>query len=513
MSSDIVRNFQIQRNADTKQIVLPKDMTCRQAIECLEKKEKEDETKIQPHHTISCFPLDGAVNFHRALSETYGWTELVPTPGFFGGTPPTLVGIPVSLTETVTVPWGRLCIPGVNGYLETGLEGSPAPSFYISGQIQQKHANEVLKIYELTVKNVREKSVYKGKAIKLSFAWQRNGERFHPIQHAPRFIDLVGVKPQDLVFCKEVQDAIDQGLFTPITQSKACRMVNTSLKRGVLLEGKWGTGKTLTANVTALLAVQNGWTFIHLESVEDLAKGLAVAAQYTPSVLFVEDIDRALNSRTLSTDAILNTLDGVDTKKAEIITVMTTNDVNAITQAMLRPGRIDVAVSVKPPDAEAAIRLVKLYGSSLLEKSANYEKLGAYLAGKIPAHIREVIDRAKLATISRLAKAGVDVAAEGITGKVTEKDLLTANASMEMHHQLLKPREKERTMAEQFGDILGTRLGESVSKTVNKLASKFLTEAMKLNEGNAIDLDVLDNASGEAQSEFADESYKQKVKG
>ena len=38
-------------------------------------------------------------------------------------------------------------------------------------------------------------------------------------------------------------------------------------------------------------------------------------------------------------DDVLNIIDGIDSKKANIITVLTTNDLEGINPAMLRPGR------------------------------------------------------------------------------------------------------------------------------------------------------------------------------
>jgi SpoVK/Ycf46/Vps4 family AAA+-type ATPase len=66
------------------------------------------------------------------------------------------------------------------------------------------------------------------------------------------------------------------------------------LKRGVLLEGPYGTGKTLTAFVTAKKCVENGWTFIMLDRVAALKEALTFARMYAPAVVFAEDIDRSV---------------------------------------------------------------------------------------------------------------------------------------------------------------------------------------------------------------------------
>lgn len=423
------------------QIILPvindKPMTYKEGREWLQRKEEEEEQPTDVYNAIACSPLDGAVAFQRALSEKYGWVQMVPTPGFFGSKPPTMVGVKISPTETVQVPLGRVEIPGIEGYLSTGIQANPTPTFIIGGQVKRKHIDQVNDIVKLTRKFLAEQSIYRGNAIKVSFAWEHGDDGYDPIENAPQFMDLQGIKDDDLIFGAKVLDSINIGLFTPIEQSEACRKYGVPLKRGVLLHGPYGTGKTMTAYVTAIKAVRNNWTFIYLESVRDLKRGLEFAAQYAPCVVFAEDIDRVLTgNRSLNMDDVLNIMDGVDTKGAEIITVFTTNHIEDINPAMLRMGRLDTLVEVLPPDAKAAERLVTLYSRGLLAKDANLTRIGKSLEGRIPAFIREVTERAKIAAISRLD--GADIA-----GKVLEEDLISAANAMENHAALLEPKDKQ----------------------------------------------------------------------
>jgi len=420
-----------------KQIVLPEGMSYDVGIEWLRRKREEDERNIGVHYEFHYSPLDGAVAFHKALADIYGWRELVPTPSFWGETPPTMIGVPVAVDKTIQVAWGRVQIPGIEGFLSTGLIPEPTPRFAINGQVKQKHKDEIQKIAEKTEYFLKTESIYRGKAVKVSFEWQREGYDFDPTDHCPKFMSLTGVHEDDLIFGADVSNALNIGLFTPIEQAAACRQYKVPLKRGILLYGPYGTGKTLTANVTALKTGKHGFTFIYLDNVLDLKKGLQLASQYAPAVLFAEDIDRVLDGqRTLSMDEILNVLDGVDTKGGEILTVFTTNHVQAINPAILRMGRLDTLVEVKPPDTEASVRLVKLYARGLLHDEVNFEEVGKVLSGKIPAYIREVTERAKIAAIHRLNGGNIE-------GQVREQDLLDAAKALEPHEELLKPRDVE----------------------------------------------------------------------
>lgn len=424
------------------EIILPvingKEMTYDEAIVWLNRKKEEEENVVAVYYEINAAPLDAAVALQKAISKIYGWSNGIPTPGFFGDRPPQMIGVNISKDEKVNVPWGRIEIPGIEGYIQTYMKDEPHPAFIIGGEVKRKHSNNIKELVKLTQDIIKEDSIYRGKAVKVDFEWLREGDDYSPTDHCPQFMDMTGIKDDDLIFGQAVTDSLDIGLFTPIEKSQACREFGVPLKRGVLLYGPYGTGKTMTAYVAALKAVRNGWTFIYLDSVADLKEGLRFAAQYAPAVIFAEDIDRLVNgARSMEMDEVLNTLDGVDTKGAEIITVLTTNHIESINPAMLRPGRLDTLVEVSPPDSVAAQRLVSLYARGLLADDVNLEEVGNKLEGKIPAFIREVTERAKIAAIARSENG------ESIEGKVLEVDLIKASNAMEIHASMLAPREDE----------------------------------------------------------------------
>src|SRR5690606_34759444 len=136
---------------------------------------------------------------------------------------------------------------------------------------------------------------------------------------------------------EEVGAQIRTNLLAPLLYTEACRRHKIPLKRGVLLEGPYGTGKTQTAYACALLATQNNWTFIYLDRVAALDEALVFARQYAPAVVFAEDIDRVTQGeRSVEIDDVLNNLDGIDSKNTDIITILTSNHANNINKAMLR---------------------------------------------------------------------------------------------------------------------------------------------------------------------------------
>ncbi len=464
------KNVNIERSKEVKQILIPDGMSLREAARWLERKDQEEDKEVGVYHEIDCFPLDGAVAFMDALDDIYGFVAKVNTPGFWGSSPPTMIGVPTGPNTSRQVPWGRVEIPGVAGYLNTSMKVTTAgPRFLLEGETKQRHLHEIEAVVSRIKERLKTHSIYKGKAIKLDLSWIRNGgpRAFDPTGHAPKFsIPVEKVVESDLIFPEAVERDIDLGLFTPIECTDQCRKHGVPLKRGVLLAGDYGTGKTLTAYVTAKKAVNNGFTFIYLANVLDLAQAFQFAAMYSPAVIFSEDVDRVLgqDERTEAMDAILNSFDGVDTKQNDLITVLTTNHLDRLSQAILRPGRCDTLVQVTRPDADAAARLVQLYGRGLIAVDADFNRIGQALADHLPAEIREAVERAKLAAIRRLSKEGrLKKKTDSIQGEVREQDVLAAVHAMEAQHKLLEPKNLDnRSPVEKAAEELGYGIGKAI---------------------------------------------------
>lgn len=405
------------------QIILPDDMSIDDAISWLNQKKKAEETPVAIHHPIDAFPLDGAYAFKRAIDEIYGFSAPVP-PGFFKpGTG--LISLQISPTETVQVPWGPVKIPDIDGELQASLDiRNDPPVFVISGSVKQKDKNKVKRLYDRTVELVQTQSIYRGQAIRVKYDYKNEGRHFDPLKDAPEFMFLPPNSEQELVMEPDIEDLTNVALFRPIENFKTMRKWKIPLKRGILLAGRYGTGKTMTANVTAIKGTRNGWTFLYLTDVTHLASCLRLAAKYLPAIIFAEDIDRvSSDGRTVALDEILNTIDGVDSKSRELITVLTTNHLDKIDPAMLRPGRLDAVIDVRAPGPVAAAKLVKIYARGMLENNVRLEEVGKLLNGMIPASIREVVERAKIYAVGRATEN-----ADAIT--VSHEDLMVAGHSV-----------------------------------------------------------------------------------
>jgi transitional endoplasmic reticulum ATPase len=462
--------------AGRSSILLPEGMDENGAMEWLKRSRDQRETNVAINIDIDAYPLDGAVALATVLSNIYGWTNLVPTPGFFGPNPPSLLEVRTGPNTTQKVHWGRIVLPNIEGYLQTGarVDGNRL-KFTLNGVVKRKHEEAARYVAEETRKEVRENSIYRGKAIKVSFREPNDDDldeetrmqNMLNLQRCPEFIDVSKVRDKEVVFSSNIQSLIDVALFTPIEFTEECIKNQVPVKRGILVEGPYGTGKSLLSFITALKCVQNGWTYLYVADVRDLDKALEMAKQYQPCVVFGEDVDRAVGlDRDPDVDRILNTLDGVGSKDTKIMTVLTTNDVDNIHKAMIRPGRIDAVIPVRHPDSEAAVRLVKMFGRTLLEGTE--DELAQALEpaiGSNAAVFREIVERAKMAAIRRIGPNSME------TLKVTPSDIHTTAVLMQHHLQLLEEEDEEedRPMAE-FGEAVGNSIATAFENAKNEFS-------------------------------------------
>jgi hypothetical protein len=397
-------------------ITLPSDperMPVRKAIDALTRMMKDEEQPFTVREVIDAYPHDGAVAFVKAVAKLYGWASPQST-WTFGHPQMLAVKIGLSDDDVVQVPLGSFELPGIDGAdLGTMFDNvNGKPVFVIVGTVKKKYRQIILELANETRRFVREESIYRGKAIRLGV--EDDGDLNY--DNPPTFMDVRSTTEDDLLFDGSIKEQITTNLLTPIRATARCRSLGIPLKRGILLEGPYGTGKSLTARMTAAVCEENGWTFILLDKVQGLHAALEFANRYAPAVVFAEDIDRIATERDEDMNDLINTIDGVVSKTAEIMTVLTTNFAEKLNPVILRPGRLDAVISLRAPGAETAERLVRHYSAGLIHEETDLTEVGAALAGQIPASIRECVERAKLGMIGRgdrfLLKQDLIVAAD-----------------------------------------------------------------------------------------------------
>ncbi len=96
-----------------------------------------------------------------------------------------------------------------------------------------------------------------------------------------------------------------------------------------------------------------------------------LARDLQPAVVVLEDVDLVAEDRSFgpgSSPVLFDLLDAMDgaAADADLLFVLTTNRADLLEPALAaRPGRVDVAIEIDLPDADARRRLLALYSRSL----------------------------------------------------------------------------------------------------------------------------------------------------
>jgi cell division protease FtsH len=233
----------------------------------------------------------------------------------------------------------------------------------------------------------REQNFYRGK--KLEF-----GGRI-------RFLNLPARAWESIILDRRIKDEIWANTIGFLANRERLKGHGIPPKRGVLLVGEPGTGKTLACK--ALMAGSPGLTCIManayaLDEEEYITELYELAQDLCPCIVFIEDIDLIAQNRMEwgyskgpALLSLLSALDGIE-EHEQIVTVATTNCLEVLDKAIgQRPSRFDRVIELPRPSLEQRERLV----NSICRRIPIDDDVQAYIARKTenytPAQLQEVI--------------------------------------------------------------------------------------------------------------------------
>jgi cell division protease FtsH len=192
------------------------------------------------------------------------------------------------------------------------------------------------------------------------------------------------------------------------------KLLNFGVKvpTGFLFAGPPGTGKTLLAKAVAgecelpffsvtaseLSSPNNGGT------TENIKKLFATARKYSPSIVFIDEIDAIAGQRTNNTDgssrdrnltvnALLTEMDGFSSGDAPIFIMAATNFPQLLDKAITRPGRFDETIYCDLPNKSARLTFFKRFADkhNLNWQQTELQQLVSSAQGMSSAQIEQVL--------------------------------------------------------------------------------------------------------------------------
>ena len=217
---------------------------------------------------------------------------------------------------------------------------------------------------------------------------------------------------------EEMREAVEW----PLRHGAAMAHVGARPPKGILLHGPPGTGKTLAAKAAARTAESN---FISIKGPELLSKWVGEsekgvrevfrkARQAAPCIVFFDEVDALVPKRRSGgagdggsrvtesvVSQVLTEIDGLE-DLADVLVIGTTNRLDIVDPALLRPGRFDRIIEVPMPDAGARRSILEIHARG--RPLADGVDLGALVGmtdGMSGAEIEGAVDRAALAALRR----------------------------------------------------------------------------------------------------------------
>jgi transitional endoplasmic reticulum ATPase len=187
--------------------------------------------------------------------------------------------------------------------------------------------------------------------------------------------------------------------------------------KGVLLHGPPGTGKTLLARAVANEADANFFSIAgpeimgrhYGESEQRLREMFQQAQQQAPSIIFIDEIDSIAPKRSEVTGELerrvvaqlLTLMDGLEPRQ-NVVVIGATNRVNAIDEALRRPGRFDREIVIGVPDHPGRSEVLSIHTRGMpLAEDVAVDELARNTYGFVGADLAALTREAAMEALRR----------------------------------------------------------------------------------------------------------------
>jgi len=208
---------------------------------------------------------------------------------------------------------------------------------------------------------------FRNALIRVSF---RNYElELEPVSHAK-------FSSEPLVLNPDILETIDRSVYRLFDSAPALSKAGLSTNRGILIAGKPGVGKTaLVRQIVSNLKGKVTCIFPDSQSVVNAIDEIYSELHLlSPALVVIEDIDLLVGSRLNDSggglgalQGLLNAIDGTLLADKTVVTIGTTNDLDALDPALRRSFRFDELITIPLPTVQQRAQIATEYLSSFMK--------------------------------------------------------------------------------------------------------------------------------------------------
>lgn len=243
------------------------------------------------------------------------------------------------------------------------------------------------------------------------------------------------ISPEELILPDGLLDVIERHVFGIAQLRDRLRREGHHVKRGLLLHGPPGAGKTHTVRYILGKATDHTVIVLTGAAMRFIRQACALARLLQPAIVVLEDVDLVARNRDYEESGnpilfdVLNQLDGIE-DDADIVFVLTTNRADLLEPALAaRPGRVDLAIEIPLPADDERRRLLRLYGGGMNVEASTEADVVRRTAGVTASFLRELARKsAVLAAIGRSTKGKIVVKDAHVLAALDE--LLTEQSAL-----------------------------------------------------------------------------------
>ncbi len=233
-----------------------------------------------------------------------------------------------------------------------------------------------------------------------------------PYVRAMEVIERPNVRYSDVGGLKEQIRELSEVVELPLKNPGLFREIGIEPPKGVLLYGPPGCGKTLLAKA---VAGESNATFVSLVSSELAQKFVGEGARMVreifsfarkkaPAIILIDELD-AIGAKRLDVGTsgereihrtltqLLAELDGFD-PLGDVKVLATTNRVDILDPALLRPGRFDRLIEVPLPNVKGRVEIFRIHTDRMKVKDVDLEELAKLTEGASGADIKAICTEA-----------------------------------------------------------------------------------------------------------------------